>query len=222
MINGIKQITKPIFKAYNNEWTFTIINNIILFMSLRSTDSVILIGCKGCGKSTHGKMLAEKWELPFFDIDDIIHQMTGLTSRELYLKKGASGFMQIEEIACQKVADQFQNQRIVVSTGSSICDNAPAINALSSLGCFVFLKYDIQSSIQKILDPIFQRDDGSFANLPSYIAIRKPKKMSQVKELITQKFESRYAQYEGIADISVLLKEESPKEDNFNSLLQAL
>jgi len=191
-------------------------------MSLRSTDSVILIGCKGCGKSTHGKMLAEKWGLPFFDIDDVIQQMTGLTSRELYVKKGASGFMQIEEIACQKLADGFQDKRIVVSTGSSICDNAPAVNALSTLGCFVFLKYDVQSSVNKIMEPIFQKKDDSFANLPSYVAIRKPRKMNQVKEIITQKFESRYAQYEGIADVSVLLKEESPIEDNFKALLQAL
>lgn len=191
-------------------------------MAIRSTDSIIFIGCKGCGKSTHGKLLAQEWGVDFLDVDDIILQTTGISARELYIKKGASGFMQVEEMVCKMIAEKFADKKIVISTGSGICDNAPAINELSSIGCFVFLKYDINSSIEKITSHIFQKDDGSFANLPSYVAIRKPKKLKEVEDYIRERFENRYAQYENIADESILLKEECPKEENFASILQAL
>lgn len=191
-------------------------------MAIRSTDSIIFIGCKGCGKTTHGKLLAEKWGVDFLDVDEIILQTTGISARELYIKKGASGFMQVEEEVCKRIAEKYADKKVVISTGSGICDNAPAINELSSLGCFVFLKYDINSSVEKIFSKVFQKDDGSFANLPSYVAIRKPKKIADVQNYIRERFENRYAQYEGIADLSILLKEECPKDENFNSILQAL
>lgn len=191
-------------------------------MAIRSTDSIIFIGCKGCGKTTHGKLLAKEWGVDFLDVDEIILQTTGISARELYIKKGASGFMQVEEQVCKMIAEKFADKKVVISTGSGICDNAPAINELSSLGCFVFLKYDVNSAIEKITSHVFQKEDGSFANLPSYVAIRKPKKLKEVEEYIRERFESRYAQYENIADESILLKEECPKEENFSSILQAL
>lgn len=191
-------------------------------MAIRSTDSIIFIGCKGCGKTTHGKLLAKEWGVEFLDIDEIILQTTGISARELYIKKGASGFMQVEEIVCKKIAENYADKKIVISTGSGICDNAPAINVLSSLGCFVFLKYDIDSNVEKIFSHVFQKEDGSFANLPSYVAVRKPKKIGEVQNLIREKFESRYAQYENIADLSILLKEDQTTEENFNAILQML
>ena len=40
--------------------------------------NVILIGMKHCGKSTIGRMLAERWGCPFFDVDPMIEHFLTL------------------------------------------------------------------------------------------------------------------------------------------------
>ena len=39
-------------------------------MSEGMNNSIVLMGCKHCGKSTQGKLLAEKLGVSFFDTDE--------------------------------------------------------------------------------------------------------------------------------------------------------
>ena len=53
-------------------------------MSEGMKNSVVLMGCKHCGKSTQGKLLAKKLGVDFFDTDDVITRMCGMDARTLY------------------------------------------------------------------------------------------------------------------------------------------
>jgi shikimate kinase len=61
--------------------------------SLRGPDApVVLVGLMGCGKSTVGKLLAERWQVPFIDIDAEIERVSGLSITEIFESEGESGF----------------------------------------------------------------------------------------------------------------------------------
>ena len=65
--------------------------------------SIVLMGIKHCGKSTQGKILAKKLELPFFDTDSLIEEMNGMTCRQIYSEKGEAAFKTAEYQACKKI-----------------------------------------------------------------------------------------------------------------------
>ena len=141
-------------------------------------NSIILIGLKHSGKSTMGKLLAQKIQAVFYDTDDVIQEMTGLSPRELYSSKGPCAFMLAEEEACKKIITTIQGKPSVIATGGGICDNAPALNELQTIGNFVFLKLNMEYSIKRIEDKIQIDPAGKMTNLPLglvlLIGIKKP------------------------------------------------
>lgn len=179
------------------------------------------MGLKHCGKTTQGKKIAAKLEIPFFDTDYVIEKLTGMSPRELYSSKGAAAFMQAEEEACVKIIKQIDNKPAVISTGGGICDNAPALNVLRACEDFIFLRNDINDSISRITDKIVEPVPGYFENLPAYIAAENPQSMSDIKKILEAKFKERYSYYEHIADIIINIKN-APIDDNFKTILGAL
>ena len=63
------------------------------------------MGCKHCGKSTQGRIIAQKLGCKFFDTDDVIKRFSGIDVRDYYKQNGASVFMQLEEKVCKKIID---------------------------------------------------------------------------------------------------------------------
>ena len=57
---------------------------------------IILLGIKHCGKSTLGNLLSKQFHCPFFDTDDVITEMTGLSPRQIYQEQGPQAFMEAE------------------------------------------------------------------------------------------------------------------------------
>ena len=46
----------------------------------------------GSGKSTVGRLLAERWRVPFIDLDAEIERISGLTIAEIFESEGETGF----------------------------------------------------------------------------------------------------------------------------------
>jgi shikimate kinase len=73
-----------------------------------------LIGMPGSGKSTVGRQLARRLQVPFFDSDHVIERQLGCSIREYFEREGEDRFRDVEE----SVIDQLtQSQPGVVSTG---------------------------------------------------------------------------------------------------------
>ena len=90
--------------------------------SLSHTAPIVLIGLKGCGKSTIGKLLAERLSCPWRDTDACIeneyHQQhqTQRTCAEIVTEHGISYFKALE----QQVFQQLITTKLsVISTGGS-------------------------------------------------------------------------------------------------------
>ena len=183
--------------------------------------SIVLMGCKHCGKTTQGKLLAQKLGVDFIDTDDEIGRIRGVDFRTLYKTKGVAEFTLAEEEACSNIMKTFENRTIVVSTGGGICDNPPALHALRGCGTFVFLKLDIKHSVSRIMAKIQQTETGSFINAPAYVMNENPTSLAQIQDILMNKYRERYQQYQTIADVVVDIKN-APIEENFKTLLGAL
>ncbi len=184
-------------------------------------ESIVLMGCKHCGKTTQGKLLAQKYGVNFIDTDEEIGRIRGVDFRTLYQTKGAAEFSLAEEEACCNIIKENENKRIVMATGGGICDNPPALQTLRVCDKFVFLRLDIDYSIARILAKIEETETGSFKNAPAYVLAENPTSFSQIQEILKRKFTDRYQKYQAIADVIVDIKN-APVEENFKTLLGAL
>ena len=184
-------------------------------------DSIVLMGCKHCGKSTQGRLLAQKFGVEFFDTDDEIARLRGMDARTLYKTKGAAEFALAEEEACQEIIRKNADRKIVVATGGGICDNPPALHQLRDAGTFIFLRLDINHSIERIMAKIEEVAPGVFNGVPAYVINENPQTLADIRSILLRKYTERFQLYQSFADIIVDIKK-APIEENFKTLLEAL
>jgi shikimate kinase len=76
-----------------------------------------LIGLPGSGKSTVGRQLARRLQIPFSDSDHLIEQRLGCSIREYFEREGEASFRDLE----QTVIDELtQAPNGVLSTGGGV------------------------------------------------------------------------------------------------------
>ncbi|MFC4738097.1 shikimate kinase [Bacillus daqingensis] len=95
-------------------------------------ETVYLTGFMGAGKTTCGKLLAEKLSLPFIDLDDWIQKHHKKSIPAIFAEEGEAGFRKRELDALKTVS----GSAAVVSTGGGIVETPEARNLLSKNSCF--------------------------------------------------------------------------------------
>lgn len=129
----------------------------------------VLCGIKHSGKSTCGKLLAEKLGMPFLDLDAQIESLfknkygESASCREIYTKNGSDFFRALETEAAAFAAEIH---RFVTSAGGGLCDNSDAWQILKNAGAF-FLFLDEPE------DRLFERITAS--GLPPFLQNGDPK-----------------------------------------------
>jgi shikimate kinase len=81
------------------------------------TRSITLIGLSGAGKSTVGRLLAERFDWPLFDTDALITQLTGRSIPEIFTQDGEGRFREIETDALRRT---LAVAPAVIATGGGI------------------------------------------------------------------------------------------------------
>lgn len=188
---------------------------------MQKNRAIIFMGIKHSGKSTQGRLVAEKFGCPFLDIDDEITNFFGKTPREIYSEKGPAAFMSAEEEICRKISAEYKDKPAVISTGGGICDNAPALNALRPLGNFVYIDIDEKTACNRILKKATKLSDGTWKNLPAYIAKLNPQDESEIRKIFHGFYAERTKTYKEIADLVVPTADDS-KEENTRKIISAL
>lgn len=79
--------------------------------------NIVLIGLTGCGKTTVGKMLAQKMNYDFIDMDDFIVECTGKTVPELFAVS-EEYFRNYETEACKVLSNR--RKTVIASGGGAV------------------------------------------------------------------------------------------------------
>src|SRR5579871_5433668 len=96
---------------------------------------VVLTGFMGAGKSTVGRLLAQRIGWEFLDLDTHIEVTTGKSARELFADLGDERFRALES---ELWAETLQRSRVIVAPGGAVIDRDENQQALSkSMGSFV-------------------------------------------------------------------------------------
>lgn len=98
--------------------------------------NLILIGMMGSGKSTVGRLLAERMGLKFIDTDALIEEMQGLTITKIFELYGEKHFRHLETELLEKLSDM---DGAVISTGGGMVLNPWNLILLRKMGKIVYL-----------------------------------------------------------------------------------
>jgi shikimate kinase len=115
--------------------------------------TVFLIGMPGSGKTTIGKMLAEKLDLPYFDTDEIISRMEDKSISEIFDTQGESYFRNQEA----ELIKSWKIHHAVISTGGGLPCYNDLIQVLLSKGHVIWLKVSAENLSERIISEPNQR-----------------------------------------------------------------
>ena len=101
--------------------------------------NLVLIGMPGCGKSTLGKLLAEKYGREFLDTDELITLETGRTPAQIITEDGEAVFRTIESQIIRK-AGAFTGK--VIATGGGVVTREENLSPLAQNGLLFFINRD--------------------------------------------------------------------------------
>ena len=104
--------------------------------------NVILIGMPGCGKTTIGKLLAQKLNREFVDADAAIIEEVGMSISDIFDKMHEDGFRKIET---QVLAKLGQTSGLVIATGGGCVTKAENYPLLHQNGTICWIQRDTAS-----------------------------------------------------------------------------
>ena len=117
-----------------------------------------LIGMMGSGKSSVGKLLANKLQFSIIDIDKEIEKDEKLSIKKIFEKKGENYFREIEGKYLSR-----KRKSAVVSCGGGIVLNRKNREFLKTSGYTIYLKSSISTLEKRLLDensrPLLSNDN---------------------------------------------------------------
>ena len=81
---------------------------------MNSNKNLVFLGMMGAGKSSIGKIISKKLNIPFIDIDNLIEEYAGMTISEIFKNNGEVYFRNLEEKITLK---SLSNKKNVISLG---------------------------------------------------------------------------------------------------------
>lgn len=131
----------------------------------RKTENIVLIGMPGCGKSTIGKLVAEKTGKQFVDIDAVIAEKCGCSIPEFFRQHGEGAFRTLETLS---LAEFGKSSGLVISTGGGCVTRAENYPLLHQNGRIFCIDREIS------LLPVDGRPISQSNSLSQLYNIRKP------------------------------------------------
>jgi shikimate kinase len=110
---------------------------------------IILVGYMGSGKSTIGKLLADKINFSSYDLDNRIEKDENLSISEIFEQKGELYFRKLERQVFESILDK--NLNIVLSLGGGTpCyyDNHELLNSENVIS--IYLKASIETLFERL------------------------------------------------------------------------
>ena len=148
---------------------------------LRQKENIVLIGMPACGKSTVGKLLAERLGMELFDLDAAIVKTAGKSIPEIFSESGEIGFRDLETRVLKEQATQRNG--LILATGGGAILRDENLNAMRRNGRLYFL--------DRPLSDLLPTDDRPLASSA---------------EAIKKRYEERYDRYLASADLRIAVE----------------
>ena len=101
----------------------------------------------GCGKTTVGRLLAEKNGYRFVDMDEYIETQAKMTVSAIFEQFGEADFRRREREACIALAKE---EGLIIATGGGALTFAQNVEALSATGCIILLSVTPETVLARL------------------------------------------------------------------------
>lgn len=164
---------------------------------LKPTDqekNLILIGMPSAGKTTIGKLLAQRFNKDFIDLDDIIIEKAKIPIAQIFAEHGENEFRRLETMAALEVSEQTNK---IISTGGGTIKKKCNMDHLSRNGVIIYIDRDLNKLNSN--DPT--------------------RPLSASKEALKKLYEERHELYQRYADI--IITNNNDIEDTVDHIVKA-
>ena len=102
---------------------------------------IYLVGYMGAGKTTAGRLLADKLGWHFVDLDDAFEQIHGLSTAEYIRRYGLEAFRKKEKYVVEDIADQVPYEHVIYATGGGYPCWEDNMDFLNELGTSIYIRW---------------------------------------------------------------------------------
>lgn len=111
---------------------------------------VALIGLRGAGKSSLGRLLAESRRVPFFEINREIEREAGLGLNEVFELHGQAGFRRMERSVVERLV--ASHPEMVIAAGGSVVADMAMFERLLAQCRVVWVRASPEEHMQRVID----------------------------------------------------------------------
>ncbi|HEY63000.1 MAG TPA: 3-dehydroquinate synthase [Caldilineae bacterium] len=109
--------------------------------------NIILTGFMGTGKTTIGRLMAQRLRRKFVDMDAIIEERTGMSIPQIFQEQGEEAFRRLESELCRELAAQ---SGLVIATGGGALINAENRATLGATGDIICLRASVDAIMARV------------------------------------------------------------------------
>lgn len=155
------------------------------------TARVVLVGPMGAGKTTVGRLLAERWGVGLRDTDADVEASAGSSISDLFVDHGEAHFRALEKAA---VAEALADHDGVLSLGGGAVLDADT-RALLAGRPVVFLRVGLADAVKRV-----------------GLGTSRPLLLGNVRATLKQLLDERAPLYESVASLVVDTDDRSPED----------
>jgi shikimate kinase len=122
--------------------------------------NIFLLGYRGSGKSTVGRLLADRLWRPFIDTDDMIVRRAGKSIARLFSEDGEAGFRRVESEIIREVV--LLEEHVIALGGGAVLSPVNREAIMASQSKRIYLRCDVGVLARRI-----EGDPGTAANRPA-------------------------------------------------------
>jgi XRE family aerobic/anaerobic benzoate catabolism transcriptional regulator len=116
----------------------------------RYRDRIALIGLRGAGKSTLGRLLAAQRGVPFLELDREIEREAGLSLTEIMELHGQAGFRRLERTVLERLIDA--HPAAVIEAGGGIVAETQTFARLKQACLTVWVRAAPEQHMQRVIE----------------------------------------------------------------------
>lgn len=110
---------------------------------------VALIGLRGAGKSSLGRMLADEYGVRFVQLSELIEKYAQMSTAELFSLGGQKAYRRLEKQALEEALDE--SSKLVLETGGSLVTQPDTFNILLDSYYTVWIKASPEEHMNRVM-----------------------------------------------------------------------
>ena len=137
----------PLLEGRSSEQIARIVDAVSAFLEPGKGRHIALVGMRGAGKTTLGQLLARRMTVPFYELDRLIENDTGLSLREIFDLEGEEYYRAVEEKTLERV---LKRKPGIIAAGGGLVMNRTALFLLKLNASIVWLQASPEALIARV------------------------------------------------------------------------